>query len=73
MTSLQVKFGHQLRRLRRQTDMTQEQLAETAGVSTDLISNIERGINAPSFRTLEKLAGALNVSVIELFNFEFSE
>ena len=56
MSKLRVQFGRRLRQLRRQKDMTQEQLAEAAGISVDRLSNIERGVNAPSFETLEKLA-----------------
>jgi transcriptional regulator with XRE-family HTH domain len=51
-------------------NLTQEHLAEDTGVSVDLISNIERGVNAPSFKTLEKLSTVLHVSPCELFDFE---
>jgi transcriptional regulator with XRE-family HTH domain len=50
--------------------LTQERLAETTGISVEFLSNIERGINAPSFETIEKLAKVLNVSYHELFDFE---
>lgn len=50
-------------------DMTQEQLAEAASVSVDFLSLVERGINAPSFETLERLARALKVGVVQLFDF----
>jgi transcriptional regulator with XRE-family HTH domain len=46
MSELRVQFGRRLRQLRRQKDLTQEQLAETAGISVDMLSNIERGVNA---------------------------
>ena len=73
MSTLRVLFGQRLRYLRRQKNITQERLAEAIGVSVDLISNIERGVNAPSFKTIEKLSEALNVSPKELFNFSSSE
>lgn len=44
MSELRVQFGRRLRQLRRQKDLTQEQLAEAAGISVDMLSNIERGI-----------------------------
>ncbi len=50
-------------------DMTQEQFAESASVSVDFLSLAERGINSPSFETLERFARALKVRVAELFNF----
>lgn len=69
MANLRTKFGKRLRQLRRQRNMTQEQLANVAEVSVEFISYIERGINAPSFETIEKLAKALDVEPAELFIF----
>ena len=36
----------------------------------DFLSLIERGVNAPSFETLEQFAERLRVSVAYLFTFE---
>lgn len=69
MANLRVQFGRHLRRLRLASDMTQEQFAEAASVSVDFLSLVERGINAPSFETLERFARALKVRVAELFDF----
>jgi len=66
---LRVQFGRHLRRLRLARDMTQEQFAEAASVSVDFLSLVERGINSPSFETLERFAKALKVRVAELFDF----
>ena len=63
MASLRVQFGKRLRRLRLARDMTQEQFAEAASVSVDFLSLVERGINSPSFETLERFAKALKVRV----------
>lgn len=49
--------------------MTQEQFAETLDISVDFLSLIERGRNAPSFETLDKIAKRLRISVSELFCF----
>ena len=70
---LRVQFGKKLRDLRKQRGITQEQLAEAASISVDFLSLVERGINAPSFETLEKLACALDVPVKQLFNFDSSD
>lgn len=70
MSTLQKLFGQKLRQIRHQQNLTQEQLAEMATVSVDLISNIERGVNAPSFKTLEKLSVALKLPPEELFSFD---
>jgi DNA-binding XRE family transcriptional regulator len=69
MSDLRNKFGKKLRRIRRDRDMTQEQLAEAIGVTLDFISRMERGLDAASFETLDKLAKALGVPVSELFQF----
>jgi transcriptional regulator with XRE-family HTH domain len=50
--------------------MTQEQFAETLDISLDFLSLIERGRNAPSFETLDKIAKRLKVSVADLFTFD---
>jgi transcriptional regulator with XRE-family HTH domain len=69
MGDLRKKFGRRLRSLRRQLDLTQEDFAELTDVSVDFISLVERGINAPSFESLERFAAVLKVEVYELFLF----
>jgi transcriptional regulator with XRE-family HTH domain len=71
-THLREKFGDRIRFLRGKRGLTQEQLAERAGISVDFLSLIERGRNSPSFENLEELASALGVSVAQLFSFEES-
>ena len=70
MPNLRIAFGIKLRRLRRHLDLTQEQLAEALGISVEFVSNMERGVNAPSFETLEKIAITLHVPVRDLFDFD---
>jgi transcriptional regulator with XRE-family HTH domain len=50
--------------------LTQERLAELLGVSVEFVSNMERGVNAPSFETIEKIAEVFNLPFSELFTFE---
>lgn len=69
MGTLRRLFGKRIRQLRRSRDLTQEELADLVSVSAEFISNLERGVNAPSFDTLEKLAEALDVDFFELFVF----
>jgi transcriptional regulator with XRE-family HTH domain len=69
MASLRVQFGRHLRKMRRIHDMTQEQFSESVGISLAFLSLVERGINAPSFETLERIARVLNVKVRDLFDF----
>ncbi len=69
-STLRDMFGCRIRLLRGGLGLTQEQLAERAGISVDFLSLIERGKNSPSFENLDELASALGVQVVELFNFE---
>jgi transcriptional regulator with XRE-family HTH domain len=70
MPNLQTQFGRRLRRLRLARDITQERFAEQVGISVTFLGLIERGVNTPSFKTIEAIATALKVSVSELFLFE---
>ncbi len=54
-------FGAALRRARLAAGLTQEALAERAGVSTRNIPALERGENRPRRDTAERLAGALDL------------
>lgn len=49
--------------------MSQETFAEFVGISVDFLSLIERGINAPSFESIERMAKRLRVPVMVLFDF----
>lgn len=69
MTKLKEKFGDKIKKLRVEKGITQEVLADKAGISVDFLSLIERGRNAPSFENLEKLAEAFGVPVKDLFDF----
>ena len=70
MATLKQKFGRRLREIRAARRMTQEQFAEALDISVDFLSLIERGRNAPSFETLDKIARRLRVSVADLFHFD---
>ena len=49
-------------------NLTQEQLAELANVGRNTVSNIERGESSPSIETLEKLAKAFEMDVLEFID-----
>jgi transcriptional regulator with XRE-family HTH domain len=55
-------LGARLREFRRARALTQEELAEKAGVSPSTIVDIERGKHEPQIRTLRKLARALDTT-----------
>lgn len=70
MGQLKTKFGKRVQALRMEAEVTQEQLADAAGLTVESISNIERGIYGPKFDNLEKIAKVLGVHVKELFEFD---
>jgi transcriptional regulator with XRE-family HTH domain len=57
----------QIRVLRKKHNMSLRQLAEAAGVSAGLLSQIERGSTDPSLSTIRKLAAAFDADVATLF------
>jgi transcriptional regulator with XRE-family HTH domain len=56
-----------VRRMRREKGLSQQELADLAGVGQDSISAIETGKHEPHPRTLRKLANALGVEVADFF------
>ena len=58
--------GERIAELRRERGLTQESLAERAGVSTETVKKIERRKRNPSLFMLETLANALGVAVGKL-------
>src|SRR2546423_10024185 len=62
----QVSFGHLLRRLRRAAGLTQQALAERAGLSLDAVGMLERGVRrAPRMATVTLLAQGLGLSGVQ--------
>lgn len=61
-----VHIGEKLRETRTWRLLTQMELAEKAGVSQSTVVNIERNQSEPHFRTIRKLAKALDVDPTSL-------
>lgn len=60
--SLNVEIGKRIRTARRNNHLTQDNLAEVLGLSTQYISNLERGVVGASFPTIISLCQSLHVS-----------
>lgn len=58
--------GRNVRRLREQKGLTQEQFAERSGFSQQYISGLECGRRNPTVVTVYELAQALGVGYLEL-------
>ena len=62
MSQTTTAFGELLRRFRNAAALSQEALAERAGLSRNGISDLERGLHpAPRFETVRLLADALGL------------
>ena len=62
-----LELGHVIRTLRLERGLTLSAVAQAAGVSTSLISQVERGLATPSISALRRIAGALGVPIAALF------
>lgn len=65
-----AKFGSFIARTRKDKNMTQAELAVKIKVTDKAVSRWERGLGFPDINTLEPLAEALGVSVLELMKSE---
>lgn len=65
----QPALGEAVRHLREERGMTQERLAQDAGLTTGTVSLVERGRSNPAWGTVKALARGLDVSMAELSSF----
>ena len=61
-----VHFGKKVQEMRKERHLSQEQLAERAGLHRTYIGMVERAEKNIILRSMEKIANALNVSIISL-------
>ena len=66
-TRLEEAIGREARAFRHQLSMTIKQLAQSANISTGMISKIENAQTSPSLATLSELSRALQVPVTAFF------
>jgi len=59
-------LGRNLRRLRKERELTQEEVGHRSGVHPTEVSRIEAGKRDPQVSTVERLAKALGVSASDL-------
>ena len=67
MTRVQKCLAMNIKKYRKKLNFTQEQLAERAKTSTAYIGTIEIGQKFPSPQMIERIAAALNVDSLKLF------
>jgi transcriptional regulator with XRE-family HTH domain len=69
VATLRKLFGKKLRAFRKERNMTQEEFAELLNISVDFLSLVERGLNAPSFESIEVFSITLGIPVRDFFDF----
>ena len=70
MTEVQSVLAYNIKKCRKTKGLTQEQLAEKAQTSTNYLGSIETGKKYPSPQMMDKLAKALDINPLELFQKE---
>jgi transcriptional regulator with XRE-family HTH domain len=67
MATNKLDLGSRIKQLRRQKGLTQDDLAEAAGIDSKSISRLENNRFNPALDTLENLAVALNIQIQDFF------
>ena len=58
-----IELGSELQRARKKNGLTQEQLAELAGISERTLRSIERGAGNPSIEAVPSVANVLGLQI----------
>lgn len=69
MTAKSSRFGNAVRVARTTAGLTQEELAERAGLDRSYIGGVERGDRNPTLIVIEKIAGGLGITLAALFSY----
>ena len=67
------EIGEKIRRLREKENITQNALANRAGISPTYIYQLEQGLKSPTVEYLGYICAGLNISLAEFFAEEQSE
>lgn len=65
--SFEEHIGENIKTVRKEQNLSQQQVAERSGMSNTMISEYERGNKIPNLVTTAKIASALNVSIDRLY------
>lgn len=68
--SIEERIGAKIRNLRNQKGLTQEELADRTELTKGFISQVERGLNAPSLSTLQDIVEGLGTNLSDFFHEE---
>lgn len=65
--SIQSRVSRNIQRIRREKDLSQEEVAHRAEIHQTYLSGVETGKRNPSILVVERIAKALGVDVSEIF------
>lgn len=66
MEEIQRIVGRNVRQARKAAGLSQEALADSAGIDRTYVSGVERGVRNPTVTILDRLAKALGVTPADL-------
>jgi transcriptional regulator with XRE-family HTH domain len=66
--NIKEKLWNRIRELRKERNISQEQLAFKSKIHRTYLSSVERGLKNISVENIEKIANALDVEIRDLFN-----
>lgn len=70
---MKYEIGNRIRKYRKESGLTQEQLAERINITKSRVSNWEQGINRPDADILGAICRALNVSPSDLLDVHLTD
>jgi XRE family transcriptional regulator, regulator of sulfur utilization len=66
---LSIKLGERIRIIRKEKELSQEELGEHSGLHTNYIGAVERGEKNLTIDSIIKISKGLNISLEELFRY----
>ncbi len=67
------KIGKNIKKIRMQKGLSQQQLAQKSGISQSFLSALENGKKSPTVDSLNKICRSLGISLAEFFSRERSQ
>lgn len=67
MVSIHKKLGEKIQQLRKERNLTQEDLADLIGVDRSYMGFVERGERNPTLAKIIKIAHVFKINISELF------
>lgn len=65
-----MNYGVRLKEIRKNMNLTLDEVSKRTGFTKSFISQIENGKNSPSISSLQKICSSLNITISELFHNE---